>query len=173
MKARACSAALMGFLFLLAGCAGTKTWVSTPQVQTVRTPDFTAAFTPLTGDKPYFNFFRLEIANHAEGELNLDWNASRYLYGGQLSGGFVYRGIQKENIHDPPPDVIAGGGRLVREIAPLRWIAWRGGKPGYKDRESFSTGPLPEGRHGILLVVRQNGKVFRETLTVDIAVAAD
>jgi len=171
MKARACTAVLVWIFAILAGCAATKSWVSIPTAQSVRTASFAATFTPLTEDKPYFNLFRLEIVNLSAGELIVDWNASRYLYEGRPAGRFVYRGIDRENVKEPPPDVIAAAGRLRRDIAPLRLIAWGGYKAGYTDRAGFSAGPVPEGRNGILLVVRQNGSEMRETLSVEIAAA--
>ena len=171
MKPRTWTLLLMGICFIAAGCAAPKSWISTPSDQTVDNSYFTATFTPLTAGKPYFNRFLLEITNRSSEALTVDWGASRYLYAGQPAGRYIHRGIQRENVNDPPPDVIAVGGQLRREIAPLRLIAWRGYKPGHKGAESFSAGPLPEGSNGILLVVRQNGREIRETLTVDIAVA--
>jgi hypothetical protein len=51
-------------------------------------------------------------------------------------------------------------------------IAWRRG-PGYANLPAFSTGPVPEGQNGILLVVRQNGNEIREKMTVMIEVKTD
>jgi len=171
MKTNACIAVFVAITAALAGCAGTKSWISTPPSRTISTPVFTATLTPLKGDKPYYNVFRLEIVNRSGGPLTVDWNAGRYLHAGRPSGRYVYRGIDRENLNDPPPEVIAAAGRLSKEIVPLRLIAWRGYKPGYKDREGFSAGPLPEGQNGILLVIRRDGEVLRETLAVNIVPA--
>jgi hypothetical protein len=155
---------------ILAGCATPRTWVSQPASATAQNDVFQVRYTPLHTDKNYISQFRLEIQNKSGKGLEIDWVKTRYLYNGQPAGGFIFEGLDETNVNNPPPDVVPPGAAFQKLIAPLKFIAWKGYKPGYRDLPNFSAGPLPDGRNGILLVTRQDGRIFEETLSVTIKI---
>ncbi|MFZ1202004.1 MAG: hypothetical protein WAO07_17680, partial [Desulfobacterales bacterium] len=155
--------------FFLYGCATTRTWISSPEYQSADNAVFSTRLTPIKGGGQFIDAFRLEVKNKTQRPLEIDWDATRYLYDQMASGRFAFQGITAKNINDPPPDTVLPGATLEKVIFPVSLIATRRG-PGYIGQAAFSAGPVPEGRNGILLVVRQNGKVLREELTVTIKV---
>lgn len=169
------SPAACGFFLVtlfLSGCAPTRTWISMPEFQSAENAVFSARFTPLKKDASFISEFRLEVKNNTRQPFEIDWSSTRYLFDQNPSGRFVFKGITAENINDPPSDTVLPGETLQKTLSPVDLIAWRRG-PGYVDQAAFSAGPVPEGQNGILLVVRQNGKVLREELTVTIKVTSE
>lgn len=152
-------------------CAPVRVWTSTPTVQVVDNAVYSARFEPLMWgtDGAFLNAFRLSIKNKTEADLEIDWTSTLYLVNGQPHGRFIWAGIGKENVNSPPPDFVSPGQSFSRIVIPLRMIAW---KPldSASNKESFSAGPLPEGRNSIDLIVSQDNQQVRARLTVDIRV---
>lgn len=171
MKDRTC---LLLFVSLIAGafaCAPTRVWTSSPAFATAETDAYAAQFMPLAEDKNYFQRFRLLITNRSAKELEIDWSATRYLLNGRPYGRFLFEGIDETNINHPPPDRVAVGETFMKVIAPVKLLSIQPARSSqFKDQQAFSTGPVPEGTNGIALVLKQDGKVFREQLSVTVKI---
>jgi hypothetical protein len=149
------NAGLILFLLLVfvAGCAPgpTISWKSAPEIQTASNEYCKAQLEPVTtGKGAFFDAFRLMVTNRTDKDLEIDWNRTRYVESGIRHGGFVWQGIDPEQVRDAsiPPDIISPGG--------------------YQRGWKLQGGLLPEGENGIDLVVRQNGRVIRHRITVRI-----
>jgi hypothetical protein len=170
MKVFIVAALILLTAVISSGCAPTRVWTSSPASAATRNDRFAARFTPSQTATKAFNRFQLEIINTGTQPLEIDWTHTRHLYQDRPTGGFVFAGLDKSTVNNPPPDIVAPGGELRKWIAPLKFIAWRGYKPGYRDAPAFTPGPLPAGKNGIRLVVRQGGRVFEERLSVTIKI---
>lgn len=161
----------MVFILLIPhGCAPTRVWTSTPAFNTVENQYFSAQFMPLRNDKNFINQFRLVVWNKSNKDLEIDWAGTRYIYKERPYGRFIFEGIDENTVNNPPSDVVPVSGNLLKVIAPVKLIAWKPLKSDNKSQPGFSAGPVPEGESGIALVVKQNGNVIRETITVDIKI---
>ncbi len=167
------------FLSFLTACASKpEIWTSKPLIQTLGNQHYEAKIEALKRDKKgehnFFVMFRLTVKNQTRKLLKIDWNKTRYIYNGRSRGGFVFKGINAENIKNLtiPYDVISAGDTFSKEIAPVKLITWapiRDRSVG-KDESGFSPGVIPEGENGINLIVRQNGQEIREKITLNISV---
>jgi len=157
------------------GCAsvtGPAKWTAQPAAQGVIRPDYRIEFRPVKRGKPYFSAFAFSIQNTAHETIVVDWQATRYLHDGTVNGRFMFEGITADIIRNVlPRDRVAPGGRLTREIWPIKLVAMAP----YRDqnvtagKSGFSPGVLPAGRNGIRLVLRNGAKTVTETLSVIIA----
>ena len=165
---------LIMFVLLIAGasaCAPTRVWTSTPAFATAETGKYAAQFMPLTDDRNYIQQFRLLVTNRSAKELEIDWTATRYLLNGRPNGLFFFEGIDETNINNPPSDFVATEQTLLKVIAPVRLMAIKPARGSqFKGQPAFSSGPVPEGTNGIALVLRQDGEVFREQLSVTVKI---
>ena len=161
--------------FILTGCATTEIWTSRPEIQTTSNPFFNARLKPLTQDFNYYVAFLLKVENITGNPIEIDWNKCRYLLNGQSNGIFVFKGIDRSTLKDStiPTDIIPPGKAFSKEIVPYKMLARAILKSTRRDEDekSIYPGPLPAGKNGILLVIRQNGKELRKILTVQIEVA--
>ena len=164
-------------LFFPAGCTKTWVWTSAPQISTFENNYFKAMFEPLTREHTFYVLFRLEIANRTKKDLKIDWNKTRYLLDDRSYGGFVFEGMDSQNISKQtiPEDIVPAGEIFSKEIAPYKMLAraplkYRERKEGEK---AIKFGPLPAGKNGILLVVRQDGQEIREKIAVNINVTKE
>ena len=161
------------FWGLYTGCAPTKIWISAPQKGQATNASYHAAFEPIQKEKAFFSMFSLSITNKTNEELRIDWNKTRYVFNGEPSGPFVFRGVDPATVKalQIPPDSIPAGGRFTKEIAPFRLIAWTPVRDDgrFTDRGSLiNAGAIPAGKNGIRLVVFMDGKEMSETMTVTI-----
>jgi hypothetical protein len=152
------------------GCAPTRIWISQPVAFTAANQHYEAEFEPLKNGKNYFDSFRLTITNKTEKDFTIEWNKTLYLYNNKAYGRFVFAGVNKENVHNLPPDFVSAGSTLTKIISPLKMVAWKPLKTRHVDTPSFSRGPIPEGENGIYLVVSQAGEEIRAKITLSIAV---
>jgi len=157
-------------LIFLAGCATgpNTTWKSAPEIQKTFSDCCEVQLEPVTSGKgPFFDSFHLVVKNKTEKDLEIDWNRTRYVESGIRHGGFVWQGIDPDQVRDAsvPPDIISPGNTFSRIIFPHKKIAYA---PGYQRGWKLQGGLIPEGENGIDLVVRQNGKVIRHRITVRI-----
>jgi hypothetical protein len=160
-------------LVAIGACAPTYVWKSRPPVQKVETSLYRATFEPVKVGAVFYSFFRLEVVNSSEKEIELDWNRSLYLFNGKPDGLFVFAGIRPEDLKEKriPPDIIPAGGTLTKEVAPERLIAiapYREKSVGVTS-EGISAGRIPDGESGIFLVVRQDGQELAKKLLVTIS----
>jgi hypothetical protein len=164
-------------LFLASACATTPVPVgerATPAMQTLENASYRIVFEPQKTGGNFFRIFALTVQNKGAGDIEIDWNRTRYLYEGKEAAGFVFKGITPADVSagSIPSDVVPAGETYFREIAPHRLIAFapirdKSVAPG---KSGISAGPLPGGRNGISLALKKNGKEIRETLEVSIAV---
>ena len=151
------------------GCAPTIIQVSTPAIQTAENPYYGIQFEPLTRESRVFVSFRLTIINRTDRNLEIDWNKTHYIHNNRSLGIFVFKGIRPQDIKDLtiPPDIVPARGTFTKEISPFKLIARAPFRAGINE-PSISPGPVPIGKSGILLVVRQNGKEIREKVEIRI-----
>ncbi len=161
---------LLVVVLILSGCSSARIWTSTPPIQLADNPHFSTQFEPIRVDAEFINGFRLTVTNKSYQTLVVDWNATLYLLNNKNTGRFIFEGVDKKNINDLPPDRIAAGESLRKEIFPLKLIAWRQG-PGFVNLPAFSPGPVPEGQNGILLVILRNDEPVQEKINVTIKVS--
>ncbi|MCJ7830252.1 MAG: hypothetical protein MUP74_02585 [Desulfobacterales bacterium] len=159
----------LGFLFV--GCAPTYQWISRPESQAAANPICDVSFAPIKDKSAYFEGFSLTVVNKTTADLTVDWQQSRYLFQGKPAGGFIFQGVPRENVNSPPADIVPAGERLTKLIYPLKLISFKpisDYKGGGSTGPSFSPGMLPDGENGLLLVVRDGGKVTRVKLGLQI-----
>jgi hypothetical protein len=130
-----------------------------------------ARLTPQKGDRPYFAFFRLALTNKSDADLIVDWNASRYLFNGRPQGVLVFEGIDPETIKAAavPPERIAPGETFMRDVMPLRLIAWRPINESSPNRSGIRPGLIPAGQNGIRLALDHAAGRMTVPLSVTIA----
>jgi hypothetical protein len=171
MKKYGYALGLLVTIFILTGCSSARIWTSTPAIQSADNQYFATQFEPIRIDADFINGFRLTVTNKSPQAIIIDWNATLYLLNNKNIGRFIFEGIDEKNVNDLPPDNIATGESLRKDIFPLKLIAWRQG-PGFANLPAFSPGPVPEGQNGILLVVKSDGEQVREKINVTIKVVA-
>ena len=126
---------------------------------------------PLKLDNPFFVAFELTVNNKSSAHMEIDWNQSRYLHKGRENGIFVFKGIEPQAIKERtiPNEHIPAGSELTKRIAPAQTIAWKSRREYLKPGESaFYPGILPNGGNSVSLVLSQNDKEWRQTLTIKI-----
>jgi len=160
------------FMIIVLGCVPTKIWTSHPEIQSSGNKYYDVQFEPLKKDNNFFVIFLLTVSNKSDKDLEIDWNQTRYIFNGKLYGGFAFEGIRPEDVKNStiPSAVIPKGSRFSKEIAPLKLMAFvplRDNSVG-PDKSGISPGPLPAGGNGIYLVIRQNGQLVREKITLNI-----
>jgi hypothetical protein len=144
------------------------TWDSIPEVQQVEGSTCNIQWQPLRGDAPYFQSFLLRIQNLGDQPLEVDWNQTRYLHGGEDLGVFVFEGIDPDRVQGAiPPDRIAAGETFAKTISPLKTVAFlpreQVPEPG---RRGFMPGVLPAGENSIRLALQQGDRQWQQTLSV-------
>jgi len=158
----------------LIGCAPiqTKSWTSTPVMQTAANQYYEARIEPLKKDHNFFEYLRLTITSKTDENLEIDWNKTRYILNGRNYGGFVFKGIDPEQIKNLtiPPDIVSARQTFSKEISPFKLLA--GAPIRYRsvgvNESGFSPGVIPDGENGVYLVVRSNGKEVIEKITLNI-----
>ena len=160
--------AFFALLCVVAGCAGTSQEViSSPEIQTASNPFSEIKFEPRRFESTLFNVFYLEVVNKTSGELEIDWNKTRYLYKGKPYGVFVFKDIDPKTIKESiPPDLIAQGETFTKVIFPLKLIARASRRE--QSKRSLYPGPIPLGENGISLVIRSKGKEIREKIVINL-----
>jgi hypothetical protein len=155
------------------GCAPTRIWTSRPVAYTAANQYYEAELEPLKNGNNYFDSFRLTITNKTEKDFTIDWNKTLYLCNNKACGRFVFAGVDRNNVHNLPPDFVSAGSTLTKIISPLNMVAWKPLKTSHSGTEGFSRGPLPAGENGIYLVVSQDGQEIRAKITLTITVKTE
>ncbi len=164
---------LVGICWL--GCSAVpptadRTWTAVPAFDAVDRQGVQVRFEPIQNESAFFASFLLTVTNTGDGDLTIDWNATRYLFNGQAQGGFVFKGIDPEAINTGaiPGDTVAPGTLFRREIMPQRLIAWRPIRTKATEGPSIFPGILPAGQNGIRLVVRRGDQAEEIPLSVSL-----
>jgi len=152
------------------GCATEKVWISSPEIQTAGNPYYESRLEPVTGKYSFFVSFHLAVINKSDSNLKINWNKTRYIHNGRRYGVFVFKGIKPEDIKNLtiPPNIIPAGDTFSKVISPYKLLARapiRDSSKG-KAESNIMPGIMPNGKNGILLVVRQNGKEVVEQMSV-------
>ena len=159
-------------LTISTGCAPTKVWISSPEIQTAGNPYYEARLEPVTGKYSFFISFHLTVTNKSNKNLIINWNKTRYIHNGRRAGVFVFRGIKPEDIKNLtiPHDIIPAGDIFSKVISPYKLSALAPIRDSSKAKAEsrIIPGIIPNGKNGILLVVRQNGKEVVELMSVSI-----
>ena len=154
------------------GCTTPKVWTSKPVIQTTGNPSFSAKIETLKMDNPFYVCFRLLVVNKTGENLEIDWNMTRYLYKGRSHGGFVFKGIDPEDIKNKtiPEDIITGKGTFEKVIFPTKLLARAPLRPKSQGggETAISPGIFPTGENGIMLVVKKGNKEIVEKMTLKI-----
>jgi len=160
--------------FILAGCAGVqvKGYSSDPPVERVSSDSYEVELEPqLREGQNFFVKFRFSFTNKTSKELNIDWENSFYILNGRKNGRFGWEGITWDGLKEvqaQPLIPVSAGDTLKTVIFPARLLGRSSAGGGSTGGIRYTRGPLPEGANGILLVVRQNGKVLRQEIVVKI-----
>ncbi len=166
----------VGFILMLlvsVGCAPTYTYKSIPVSQKLDTEVFSANFEPVkrNGEK-FYSLFKLTVINKSKMPLEIDWNKTLYLHGKTKQGGFVFKGIEPENVKNKavPSDLIDPEQTFVKEISPLSKVALaqRKDKTAGNSEPGLYAGILPPGKNGIYLVLRQGSNAIKKIISVEI-----
>jgi len=159
-------------LLLSPACSRERLWKSTPALQTFNSPSYVARFEPLKKEADFFNWFRLTVMNKTGKDMEIDWNRTKYIHKGKDQGLFVFSGIAPYTVKNLtiPADVIPANGTFSRDIVPFKLIAFTPLREQSIDtkRHNIIAGLIPEGENGILLVIRQGGKIARAKIVVAI-----
>jgi hypothetical protein len=157
-------------IFVLAACAGVEIYSSNPQVQNASNDYFTAELEPqLKPGQNFFATFRFVLTNKTNKELQIDWENSYYLLNGRRNGRFLWEGVTWDGLKEiksNPLIPVAPHDTFTSVIFPKN-LAGRGSAMSTGGVQ-YTQGALPEGENGVLLVVRQNGRVFRQKMVVRI-----
>lgn len=160
--------------FILAGCAGVqvKGYSSDPPVQTVSSDTYEVELEPqLREGQNFFVRFRFSFTNKTSKELNIDWENTFYTLNGRKNGRFLWQGITWDGLKEvkaQPLIPVPAGDTLKTVIFPARLVGRSSAGGGSTGGVRYNIGPLPEGANGIHLVVKQNGKVLRQEIVVNI-----
>ena len=159
---------------ILAGCAGVqvKGYSSDPPVQRFSTDTYEVELEPrLREGQDFFASFRFRFTNKTTKELNIDWENTYYIHNGRKYGRFLWEGITWDGLKEvkaQPLIPISAGDTLKTVIFPVKLLGRSSAGGGSTGGVRYSRGPLPEGVNGIYLTVKQNGKVLRQEIAVNI-----
>ena len=163
---------------VLAGCSGAPSpaksvWSAQPPVVARENPRFRAVMEPRKGDLPYFTSFLVTLTNKSDAAMVIDWNASRYLFNGSPQGMLVFPGIDPAAVGSGavPPETVAPGATVVRDLMPLRLIAWQPLREKTASSRGILPGLLPAGVNGVQLAVGHAGGPMAISLTVRLSAA--
>jgi hypothetical protein len=167
---------LLLIFFAVTACS--KVWVysSTPAISKISNDAFEATLEPqLLEGRSFFDRFRFVFTNRTDRNLVIDWSKSYYIHQGRKKGQFgwnemTFEELKSAKVH--PMVVINPGKTHTAVIFPLTLIARIPPQKQYVERkrpeDGFFRGAIPEGRNGVILTVKQNGKVIEERITVNI-----
>lgn len=157
----------------VAGCSGAPSpaesvWRTQPAVVVTENALFKAVMEPRKADSPYFTHFRVTLTNKGDTAMVIDWNASRYVFNGSPHGVLVFAGIDPQAVGSGsvPSETVAPGDTFVRDLMPLRLIAWQPVREQTAASRGIVPGMLPDGMNGVRLIVDHAGGSITIPLTV-------
>lgn len=145
----------------------TSSWKSEPPSQISDNPYFSTQLSADCGTSGCKGFM-LVIRNKTNKNLELNWNKTLYITGGQTSGGLMYDGVVYKDRNNPrPPDIVFPNGSLSKFVLPSNRVEFMSA--------SYANGwyhnNMPQGENGVFLTMVVDGKEISEKLTVVISVA--
>lgn len=150
---------------LVVGCATTTgSWKAEPPVMQGGNESFDAKAT-VACNSHGCNGFELLVKNKTDRTLEVDWNKTRFIAGGQAAGGFMFAGVvYRDRNNSKPSDIVFASGTMSKGIWPNNLV-------------EFNTfpfiewvhKPMPQGEVGIYLTVVVDGKEISQKLTTIIA----
>ena len=160
-------------LLAMAGCTPQKVSVSVPAVQGVVKEAYEIKLEPVKKGGTSFRFFLLTIVNKSGRALQIDWHQSAYLHKGKTYGMLVSRDSVPGQVKDPDKryEIIEARQTFSKDVAPIKLIAYATARDSQRagaDQPVFSAGPIPVGKSGVLLALKQGDAEFTERITVDI-----
>lgn len=155
---------------IMSGCAPVQVYSSSPSVGKKSNDSFRVELEPLLQQgQSFFSSFRFVFTNKTKKDLNIDWENTYYLFNGRRSGRFLWKGVDWEalkNIRNQSLVPVPAGDTVTAVIFPKKLVGRS--KIGTTTGLKYTSGLLPGGENGMLLVVRQNGKEIREKIVVKI-----
>ena len=149
--------------FSIIGCAtGPKfTWKLDPHIKSVDNESFSASITPTAYDDIWngYTAFNLTIRNKTPDDIEIDWNKTLFIMGGQTYGGFMFAGVlYKDRNNSKQPDVIFSGSEFRKTIYPNDLVDFL-----YRQWRHYA---MPEGDNGVYLSLKIKDNTVREKITV-------
>lgn len=160
--------AVITMAVFIGGCATPMAWRGEPSPATVNSEHFSADVAPVCtdgrmGETGGCTGFILKVTNKTAKDIEINWNKTAYIRGGQTSGGFMFDGIvYNDRAAQKPPDVVFANGSMEKAIWPNNLIDFLGSRYGWHHS------PMPEGENGVYLSVVADGKEINQKITVRI-----
>jgi hypothetical protein len=160
---------------VIAGCATERIYRSNPVEVAASNNFYEVKLEPLRAEGyNYFNRFRFVFKNKTNKDLIIDWSETYYLQNGRKNGHFGRKEMtfdELKEVNQSPDITIAPGDTRTNEIFPLQLLGWRERSAkvqGTTPEAGFDLGVVPVGENGMDLAVRQDGKLFREKIFINI-----
>ena len=165
-------AMILGLGVIFTGCAGVqvKNYSSDPPVQRISNASYEVELEPqLREGQNFFASFRFSFTNKTSKKLHIDWENTFYTLNGRKNDRFLWEGITWDGLKEvkaQPLIPVSAGDTLKTVIFPVKLLGRSSATSTGGVR--YTRGPLPEGANGIHLIVKQNGKVLRQEIVVNI-----
>lgn len=160
-------AVAFGVSTIVAGCA-TSTLVvkSDPKVATAKTEYFAVGVTPACDESRGCNGFHIALQSTTDKNIEINWNKTLYISGGQTNGGFMFAGVVYKDRNQPKaPDIVFAKGLFQKTIWPNNLVDFTSGRYG-----GWMHGLMPAGENGVYLTVSVDGKEFTGKLVTNITI---
>jgi len=147
-------------LVFIAGCAGMfpppAQWKSEPNRATVENAQFKVILEPILVRTGY-RAFVFSIINKTDRNIEINWNKTLYIRGGQTSGGFMFAGVVYKDRNNPkPPDIVFGNNKCDKGLLPNILVDYHSRK--------WRHYSMPQGENGVYLSLLIDGKEVNEHL---------
>jgi len=144
------------------GCGGTYHSVSIPTKISKENVYFTAKIEPtLASMIAGYSAFNLKIQNNSNKDLEINWNKTYFIQGGQTRGTFMFEGILFIDRNNPKsPDIVFANGNYEKTIYPNNYVKFSQGSWLH-----YGTGL---GKQGVYLTVNVDGKEIKQKIMIDI-----
>ncbi len=140
-----------------------RSYSTSPAIRTVSNEFFDASIEPVKNYRA-IEAFLLKLTNKTDKTLEIDWNRTLFLEGGQTSGGFMFEGVQYIRRNDPKqPDLVLPNAQFSKAIWPNQNVKSYGG-----EWLHMPIGTTTTGECGVSLSVKVGDKEVRENLTLKI-----
>jgi len=105
--------------------------------------------------------FVLSIENNSASDIEIDWNRTLFISGGQTSGGFMFEGVvYKDRNQTKPSDIVFSKGKLEKRIWPNNLVDFASA--------SWVHTSMPAGMNGAYLTITHNGRSENVKLVVEL-----
>jgi len=161
-------------VMLLAGChpAFKKyDYAITPTSAHEKAENYTITVAPLIANDKFTGFI-LNIENTSDAPVEIDWNKTLFIQGGQTNGGFIYEGIVYAERNNPRlPDVVLPHSAMNKEISPSNLVIYSAPYRynGILIPGGWRKGTIGSGNHGVYVTIRCNQKEAWHKLVFDVS----